>query len=61
METPPRIFKKKYSECISLWLKSKSQKKVPNHDPEHCPPKEKMLRDVIWHLFVRFVPNRKKI
>ena len=30
----------------------KSQKKnVPNHDSEHYPPKEKMLRAMIWHLF----------
>jgi hypothetical protein len=28
-----------------------SQKKVPNHCPEHYPPKEKLLRAVIWHLF----------
>ena len=28
----------------------KSQKKVPNHCPEHYSNKEKMLRIVIWHL-----------
>ena len=37
------------SESFSLQA---SKKKVPNHDPEHCPPKEKMVRVVIWHLFV---------
>ena len=30
-----------------------SPKKVPNHSPEHYPPKEKMLRRVIWLLFFR--------
>ena len=25
---------------------------VPNHSPEHHPPKEKMLRRVIWHFFL---------
>ena len=24
---------------------------MPNHDSEHYPPKEKMLRAMIWHLF----------
>ena len=26
-------------------------KKVSNHSPEHYPPKEKILRGVIWYLF----------
>ena len=38
------------SECFSDGLKY-SKKKVPNHSLEHYPPKEKMLRKVIWHLF----------
>ena len=24
---------------------------MPNHDSEHYPPKEKMFRAMIWHLF----------
>jgi hypothetical protein len=28
-----------------------SKKKVPNHSPEQYPPKEKILRGVIWYLF----------
>ena len=40
------------SESFSLWLKSlkiqiSKKTNVPNHSPEHCPPKEKMLRRVI--------------
>ena len=27
------------------------QKKMPNHCPEHYPPKEKLLRAVNWHIF----------
>ena len=38
------------TESFSLWLKS--QKKVPNHDPAHYSPKEKMLSVMIWHLFL---------
>ena len=26
---------------------------LQNYDPEHYPPKEKMLRRVIWHLFLK--------
>jgi hypothetical protein len=32
----------KSQKVFSLWLKS--QKKVPNHDPEHCSSKDKMHR-----------------
>ena len=38
------------SESFSLWLKS--QKKVPNQDPAHYSPKEKMLSVMIWNLFL---------
>ena len=38
------------SESFSHWLKS-PKKKVPNCSLEDYPPKEKMLRRVIWHLF----------
>ena len=41
------------SESFSLWLKS-SNKKLPNHSPEHYQPEEKMLRRVI---FWRFEPK----
>ena len=47
------------SESFSVWLKSK--KKVPNHSPEHYPPKEKMLRRVIWHLFLEIWGKVKNI
>ena len=36
------------SKPFSLWL----QKKVPNYYPDYYPPKEKMLRIVICHLFL---------
>ena len=32
-----------------------SKKKVPNHDSEHYLPKEKMLRVVIWQLFLEIL------
>ena len=35
-------------ELIEQWLKS--PKNVPNHCPEHYPPKENMLRGVISDL-----------
>ena len=38
------------SESFSLWLKS-SKNGAENY-PEHYPSKEKMLRIVIWHLFL---------
>ena len=38
------------SENFSIWLKSYT-KEMPNHSLEHYPPKEKMLRKVIWHPF----------
>ena len=44
---------------VLLWLKS--LKKEPNHDPEHYPPKEKMLRVVIWHLFFADLSQRGKL
>ena len=34
------------SESFSVWLKY--PKKVPNHYSEHYPPKETMLKIVIW-------------
>ena len=37
------------SEYFSVLLKS--PRKGPKSLPEHCSPKEKMLRGVIWHLF----------
>ena len=48
------------SERISLWPKS-PKKKVPNHSPEHYPPKEKMLRRVIWQLFFGDLNQSEKI
>ena len=42
----------KSQKNISLWLKS--QKKIPNHDPEHCLPKEKMFSGL---RFLRFEPK----
>ena len=30
---------------------SNLKKKAQNHCPEHYPPKEKLLRTVIWHIF----------
>ena len=44
----------KSQKVFSLWLKS--QKKVPNHDPEHCSPKKKKLR---VSFFLRFEPKWK--
>ena len=38
------------SESISLWLQS--PKNLLNHCREHYSNKEKMLRTVIWHIFV---------
>ena len=35
----------------SFLIRLKSQKKVSNHYPEHNPPKDKMLRIIICHLF----------
>ena len=43
----------KTQKNISLWLKSQ-KKKVPNHDPEHCSPKEKMFSGL---RFLRFEPK----
>ena len=37
------------SERFLIWLQS--PKKVPNHSPQHYPPREKLLKAVIWHLF----------
>ena len=42
-------------ERFSLWLHL--QKNVPSHYPEHYPAKEKMLRIVIWSIFLE--PNWK--
>ena len=36
---------------ISLWLQS--PKRVPNHCPEYYPPKEKLLKTVIWRTFLK--------
>ena len=35
---------------------SNLKKKVPNYSPEDYPPKENILRRVIWHLFWRLEP-----
>ena len=37
------------------------QKKVPNHYPEHYPPKGKMPRIVIWHLFLEIWAKVEKL
>ena len=47
------------SEKCSLCLNS--PKKVPNHHPECYPPKEKMLRIVIWNLFFWDLSQIKKL
>jgi len=33
------------------------QKNVPNHYPEHYPPKENMLSIMIWHPFLEMEPK----
>ena len=38
-----------------------SPKKVPNHSPEHYPPKDKILRRVIWHSFLEIWAKVKKL
>ena len=34
---------------------------MPNHSPEHYPPKEKMLRGVSWHLFFGDLSQSEKL
>ena len=39
-------------ESFLLLSQISKQKKMPKPDPEHYPSKEKMLKVVIWHLFL---------
>ena len=47
------------SESFSHWLKS--LKKGTKNYPGHYPPKEKMLRIVIWHLFLQHLSQCEKL
>ena len=47
------------SESFTLWRTS--LKKLLNYDPEHYPPREKMLRVVIWHLLFGDVSQSEKL
>ena len=46
---------------INFHFGSNLQKRVPNHDPEHYSPKDKMLRVVILHLVFGDLSQSEKL
>ena len=46
----------KVSQSQKAFISSENE---PNNYPEHYPPKEKMLKIVIWNIFWKMEPNEK--